>query len=140
MLGRVAGLGLVMRLIIAGGRIRISAVGSLRSHYERRTESVMRKPKNHSNISYRLVSLTICFLRVAIGVVGRIAGLGLVMRIIIAGIRIRISAVSSLQTQDILKTIYSCGNSWLNSSTLSKGKIHNGGNVQLVPNGEGWAF
>ena len=103
-------------------------------------EGVMRKPKNYSNVSYRLMSLIAGSSRAAIGIMGRIAGLGLVMRITIAGIRIRISAVSSLQIQEILKTIYTCGNSWLNSSTLSKGKIHNGGNDQSVPSWESWSF
>jgi len=35
MVGRVAGLGLGVRITIAGMRLRVSAVGSLRSHYER---------------------------------------------------------------------------------------------------------
>ncbi len=69
-------------------------------------------------------------MRAVIGIMGRIAGHSLVMRITIAGIRIRISALVCSQIQEILKLTR--GNSWLNSLTLLKSKIHNGGKVQLV--------
>jgi len=77
-------------------------------------------------------------MQAVIGIMGRIAGHSLVMRITIAGIRIRISVLVCSQIQEILKLTR--GNSWLNSLTLSKGKIHNGGNAQLVPNRESWSF
>ena len=75
------------------------------------------------------------FWRAVIGITGRIQGLRLRMRITIAGIRIRISVLSFLQIQD------SCGDySCLNPSTLSKGKIHNGERMQLVPKGKAVFF
>jgi len=46
----------------------------------------------------------------------------------IAGTLIRILAVAPAQIQENAES-----NSWLDSLTLSKGKIHNGGDGQLVP-------
>ena len=71
-----------------------------RSEYgERRTET---RKKYDSNKCYRLMSLMVSSMRAVIGIMGRIAGHSLVMRITIAGIRIRILAVSFSQIQEIL--------------------------------------
>ena len=43
-------------------------------------------------------------MQAVIGIMGRIAGLGAVMRITIAGIRIRISGGSSVQIQDTVRS------------------------------------
>jgi hypothetical protein len=84
------------------------------------------------------MGLIVHSMQAVIGITGRIQGRSHVMRITIAGIRIRISVLVFSQIQEILTITR--GNSWLNSSTLSKGKIHNGGNNQLVPNRENWLF
>lgn len=78
---------------------------------ERKTESVKRRQNMIvTQKCYRLDELPTHFLRAVIGIMGRIAGLSHVMRITIAGIRIRISAVSCLQIQDVLSTYSNSSN------------------------------
>ena len=58
-------------------------------------------------------------LQAVIGIMARIAVRRAVMRITIAGIRIRILAGVQASIQDILRAL---SNSWLNTKALSKGK------------------
>jgi hypothetical protein len=120
-LDRIAGLGLVMRITLAGMRIRVSVLAAAPDARERNSLRFFFEGAN---------AIGSCS-RVVIGRMDRIAGLGHVMRITIAGIRIRISVLAAApgyrnKSQTPWLSICPC------LLGQPKGKIHDGDYRRLV--------
>ena len=99
-MARIAGRGVVMRVTIGGLRVPMSARASLRSHFNTESFYIKRKYKDTKAMGLNGTAIR-HFMRAVSGRIARIAGHGVVMRITISGMRIPISARTSLQIQGL---------------------------------------